>query len=190
MASLSKKKGNHNERNVAAAFEYWWGGIWKRMPMSGGLRWNAGIFTYGDIVPPENFRGILECKHYSDVQLDALLRVKKADKSGIKESYIACWWYEQLESDYQRALKETGHHFVKLLIWKQNNRQHQLVLDGAFWDKLVAVAGYTDDQPPQVNFMRIHIPGYQPIVNVVMSQFHSVFKASQFAQAADEFFGR
>ena len=119
MPSPSKTKGNHNETVVAEILTKWWGSPFKRMPTSGALRWKGAAFTYGDLITPEDFPFIVECKHYAKVDVDELLR-KDWDQG------LITWWWQQVLDDCKRYNTDTGKTLQPMLVWKANNRPHRI----------------------------------------------------------------
>ena len=126
MPSAGKKKGNTHESWMADALTKWYGQPFKRMPASGALRWKGASFVYGDILPPEDFPFIIECKHYKHVDLDEILRLDP------DRGYITWWYYSQLLSDVQRCREETGQSCTPMLLFKQNNRPVRIGLPSKF----------------------------------------------------------
>jgi hypothetical protein len=129
--SPSKVKGNKNERDVAKTLSSWWGEEFKRTPNSGALRWKGASWTYGDILPPESFPAVVECKHYSDIDLDEVIRCAPTD------SNILGWWRETTE-DAQRCYEETNVPAQPILVYKQNRVPRRIVIEAEF---LIALGG-------------------------------------------------
>ncbi len=125
MPHPSKNKGNSNERKIAEILTAWWGTEFKRTPGSGSLRWLGASWTYGDLLPPEDFLGSVECKHYKSIDLDEILRTAPT------ENNILGWWREARE-DSNRCYQETGIWVQPILIYKQNYRPFRLVLEADF----------------------------------------------------------
>lgn len=109
-----KLKGNAFEREVARRLTAWWGKPFHRSPNSGALRWNGDLWTYGDLVPPEEANLIVECKHYATLDLASLLF--NGDTCPI------LGWWKQLQEDVQRAEKELNRPLIGLLVMKANHR--------------------------------------------------------------------
>lgn len=129
MPSKSKTKGNTAEREVAKALSEWWEEDFKRIPNSGALRWGGASWVYGDLLPPETFPGIIESKHYAEIDLDGLLRLKAGDGNPIG------WWL-QVASDVKRCHDDTGLALQPILIFKANRRARRLVIEECFFKKL------------------------------------------------------
>lgn len=119
----SKKKGAVNEVMIAEQLSAWWGKPFKRMPASGALRWKGAAFTYGDLLPPEDFPCIVECKHYKFVDLDEI--IGKDPKKG----YVTWWWYDQVWADVARCHVETGRKLWPMLVFRSNQKKPRVVLD-------------------------------------------------------------
>lgn len=128
-----KEKGNEYEREVSAILTEWWDSSrfeFARTPNSGALRWNGISWTYGDILPPEDFLAIVECKHYKEIELDEVLRCKPTEKN------VGGWWREVL-ADAQRCYDETRYPAQPLLVYRKNYwRTHRLVLESDFFGAL------------------------------------------------------
>lgn len=131
MPSPSKRKGNSNESAVAKALSAWWGESFRRTPNSGALRWMGASFTYGDILPPESFPAVVECKHYGHVDLDEMIRCAPTPHN------ILGWWQETSDDAY-RCYKETGIPVQPILVYKQDRRPRRIVLEAEF---LIALGG-------------------------------------------------
>ena len=131
LPSSSKQKGNRNENAVAQALSDWWGAPFKRTPNSGGLRWKGASFTYGDILPPESFPAVVECKHYENVDLDEMIRCAPTPHN------ILGWWKETSDDAY-RCYTETGLPVQPILVYKQNRRPWRVVIEAEF---LIALGG-------------------------------------------------
>lgn len=113
MPSKSKTKGNSHERNVAKILTQWWGEEFKRTPGSGFLRWQNSVWTYGDLLPPESFIGVIECKFYKENNLNILL-------TGTPQENNILGWWEQAVGDSERCYLETQIKAPPLLITKAN----------------------------------------------------------------------
>lgn len=89
----SKAKGNNFERQVAKRLSKLLGKEFTRVPCSGGLRWNNQEGIFGDIVTPEEFPFIIECKNRENWSFDQLMKkeCKEFDK-----------WCEQVVNDCTR----------------------------------------------------------------------------------------
>lgn len=139
MPSKQKQKGNAAERAVAQCLTDWWGEKFYRVPGSGNLRWKGAVWTYGDILPPESFPGILESKHYKKVEIDDILRCKSSDHN------ILGWW-AQVNNDVKRLFENTGITVEPLLIYKANYRPRRLCMRFRFFQNLdIGVSSITID---------------------------------------------
>ena len=126
MPSASKVKGNKNERDVAASLSAWWGEEFKRTPNSGALRWKGASWTYGDILPPESFPAVVECKHYEGVDLDEVIRCAPTPHN------ILGWWKETTADSY-RCYSETALPVQPILVYKQNRIPRRIVIEAEFF---------------------------------------------------------
>jgi len=116
--SKSKNKGNRFELDTAKTLSEWWGEEFRRMPNSGALRWGGAAFTYGDLLPPESFPAIVECKHHKEIDLSLILRGK---------SPVLDWWGQVID-DVARCAEETGYTLQPLLIFRANRWKSCLAL--------------------------------------------------------------
>ena len=126
MPSASKTKGNSFERDTAKRLSLWWGESFQRTPNSGALRWNGASWTYGDLLPPESFPAVVECKHYKKIDTDAIMRLKPGDGN------ILGWWLE-VQEDAGRCYQETRVVVQPLLVYKANSVPRRLVLEEEFY---------------------------------------------------------
>jgi hypothetical protein len=129
MPHASKIKGNSNERDVAKLLSPWWGEEFQRTPNSGALRWNGSTWTYGDLLPPETFPAVVECKHYKAINTDGILHLKPGADN------ILGWWLE-VQADSQRCYQETGRVVQPLLIYKANRVPRRIALEADFFTAL------------------------------------------------------
>jgi len=124
-----KHKGNTNERWAAQKLSDWWGSVFKRIPSSGALRWHGETDVYGDLLVPEDFPGIVECKHNKKFDLLALLSCKP------NKDNILGWW-EQVTSDVARAAQEQGYPRQPILIAKGNRTTPIIAVSNQFAQNL------------------------------------------------------
>ena len=123
--SKSKTKGNAAEREVAKILSAWFGEDFKRVPNSGALRWGGVSWVYGDLLPPESFPGIIESKHYAEIDFDGLLRLKATDHNPLG-------WWGQVVSDVVRCYGDTGLALQPVLVFKANRRPRRIALEERF----------------------------------------------------------
>lgn len=168
MPSAGKKKGNTHESWMAAALTEWYGQPFKRMPASGALRWKGASFVYGDILPPEDFPFIVECKHYKSVDMDEILRLDP------ERGYITWWYYNQLLPDVKRCLQETGQSCTPLLLYKQNNRPTRACMPTKFSTLLDG----------KLAFMSVSIPGRPSFLIADFGELLRLIKPSELVSAA------
>jgi hypothetical protein len=81
-----REKGNRLERPVAKLLQAWWGGSFRRSPLSGG--WDAERAP-GDILTPDDFPWVVECKNREGWDFYGL--VGGPEKRGPLE------WWDQVE---------------------------------------------------------------------------------------------
>lgn len=174
MPSRSKQKGNAAEREVAKILSAWFGADFKRVPNSGALRWSGVSWVYGDLLPPEGFPGILESKHYAEIDLDGLLRLKPTDANPLG-------WWGQVVSDVKRCYEDTGLALQPILIFKANRRPRRIVLEECFFRKL-----YRESPPlraiPYLALNRPEILGRVVIMD--LEQFLGIVEPESFVHAA------
>jgi hypothetical protein len=163
MTSKSKNKGNTHERDVADKLSQWYGDKFLRIPNSGALRWGGAAWVYGDLLPPEGFPYVMECKHYAEIIFEEVLGTKSSP-SGC--SRVSEWWYTQAVPDAERALRETGKKVLPLLLWKADYRPIRLSMDAGDYMRLEA-------HRKLVSVMTA-IPNRSPFVTVNMEEFLAV----------------
>lgn len=157
----SKKKGNANETWAAKKLTAWWGSDFKRIPTSGALRWNGITDAYGDLLVPEDFPGIVECKHNKKFELLAILTCKP------NKDNILGWW-EQVNEDVRRASKEQGFTREPILIAKGNRTT-----------PIIAVSSKLAQSLPQIK--QLQVPNL--FVVYALDDFLSSVKKAQFKDA-------
>lgn len=121
MPGKSKRKGNTFESRVVECLSAWWGEKFVRTPNSGALRWNNGIWTFGDLCPPNSFPCCVECKHHWEVDIDELLR------KHVSDARISWFWYFQTRPDSWRASGELNKTIHPLLVYRENVGKGQKV---------------------------------------------------------------
>jgi len=174
MPSKSKTKGSSAEREVAKLLSTWFGQEFKRVPNSGALRWGGASWVYGDLLPPESFPGIIESKHYANVDLDGLLRLKVQDSNPLG------WWL-QVVSDVARCYQDTGMALQPILVWKANRVPRRLVIEEAFFQKL-----YRESPPLMASrYLSLNHPEFLgKVVIVDLEEFLGIVEPEQFVRAA------
>lgn len=142
----------------------WWGGTFKKTPASGALRWGGAenYWVYGDIVPPENFPFVIECKNYTEICTDEIIR-KPAD-----QGRITYFWYYQTVVDAERATKELGRPFLPMLIYKINRMTNRIVIDERIW------LLFPEELRKQVPHLRCNVPGREPFVLSESTSFFAI----------------
>lgn len=110
-----KKKGNTAERVAAQTLSDWYGQTFKRIPSSGALRWGGITDTFGDLLVPEDFKAVVECKHRANFDLLACLTKKPAVDN------LNGWWIQAID-DALRCWKETGLPRAPILLAKGNRQ--------------------------------------------------------------------
>jgi len=121
MPNKNKAKGNAFERKVCELLMEVYGGTWRRSPTSGAFfggknftrlasaSMSQAMIDVGDIIPPENYEGIvIECKSRKDFAFNLLM-----SKSTELES-----WIDQALIDYDKF----EHSKVFLVIFKVNRK--------------------------------------------------------------------
>lgn len=109
----SKSKGNTCERWAATLLSEWYGQTFKRIPSSGALRWGGVTDHFGDLLTPEDFKAVIECKHRKNFDLLAVL-TKKPGKDNL------LGWIQQAVDDAKRCYTDLGVLKVPIAIMKGN----------------------------------------------------------------------
>ena len=135
MPAMSKNKERRHLAQVRPILDKWWGEEFVNVPASGALRWGGkgGHWTYADLVPPESFPFVVECKWHIEVDVDEILR-KDWD-----QGRITWFWYDCTIKATLRATEELGRHLHPMLIYRMNKMPNRLVLDLKFFNKLTAI---------------------------------------------------
>jgi hypothetical protein len=128
--SKSKRKGNSYETEISKLLTRWWGSQFRRIPNSGALRWKDSIWTYGDLLVPEDFKGLIECKHHHEVDLSEVLR------KGLDKGKITKWWFKQACVDAIRARNEMKISIEPFLIWKRDYTPSLFCMRNTFFRQL------------------------------------------------------
>lgn len=171
MGKKSKPKGNANEREIAKILSDWSGEQWHRIPNSGALRWGDGTWTYGDLLPPESWAIVVECKHYADVSVDALLGEKKLPP---EQAMIAKWWYEQTCDDAERCRRECNLvHVEPLLVFKKDYGRFRCAIRHDFYRGLGL----------DISKLVCSIPGHETFVLLDFVRFLEKVSPGQFPRA-------
>jgi len=102
----SRNKGVLFERKIAKMLSGWWGDTFSRTPLSGGWqkKREEGKRVRGDIITPDNFPFLVECKKRELWTLDNVS----------KHHFVPLRWYLTLE-------KECGNDKKPLLFFTKNN---------------------------------------------------------------------
>jgi hypothetical protein len=170
MTNKSKAKGNRNETNVAYYFTKWYGQEFRRMPTSGALRWNNHIWTYGDLLCPEDFLCCIETKTYNEVTIDAILT------HGIN-SYILYWWTTQCLKDAARASKALDKGIHPLLVWRKTRGKIKIAMDL----HLFACTPKIVDIPHII----VNYPPHRAIAALLLSDFFKHISPEDFRKATN-----
>lgn len=122
----SKQKGNNFERKVAKILTEKLGMEFNRTPSSGGLRWASDNNVYGDIVTPDDFPFIIECKNRENWSFDQLMKgeCKEFDS-----------WAEQVEGDCDRFQNNTLEYAYPLIIFTKNRMPIYIAYKNIIYDK-------------------------------------------------------
>jgi hypothetical protein len=142
MPSKSKSKGNKNEYLVRDLFTAWYGKPFVKAPNSGALRWNGIMWTYGDLIPPEDFPFVVEAKHYEELSCEEILGRRQRSRPGqpaLPPSFgtgkVEEFWYDQVKQDAARATSELGRPIEPLLVYKQDFRRPRICLDALLFQR-------------------------------------------------------
>lgn len=168
--AYAKARGRQGEQQLADKLGAWWKSEFHRMPASGALRWNGAFFTYGDLIPPEDFPAVIECKVRLQQAFDLL---KPAEHGWISETF-----YKQLWNDIVRAKKETGQSYLPILAYKiGRNAPWFIIMDARVFDK---IGKEVFDKFP---YMWIHYPSHWPIIMIDLKTFLANVTPEQFKKA-------
>lgn len=116
--AMSKRKGNHNERKLAAALRAWWGhGEWVRTPSSGGWatpQHREAFRACGDIMTTaEDFPFCVEAKKREKWFMDQLIHNEACQ--------VLDWW--------KQTKDETPPGLIPLLIFARNMVPQAVMFD-------------------------------------------------------------
>ena len=125
-----KAKGNKWESDAAKQFSIWHGQEWKRVPVSGALRWGNVSWTFGDLLPPVGVYACVECKHWHDISIDEMLGTQREGSGG---GQIVDWWTDQTVADAERASLEIGRHVEPFLLWKRDRVPPRICMGWPFF---------------------------------------------------------
>lgn len=164
----SKAKGKRNEVAVAEIFSKWWQKPFKRIPASGALRWKSSHWIYGDLVSPEDFNAMVECKSYNDVNTDAILQ------NGLS-SYILYWFLGQVRNDVTRAMDELKQNIHPLLVWRKNQGKQRIVMSSSLFE---ACPKHT-----LLKYLKVYYPPYEPLVIMLLNEFCEGIPKEEFKAA-------
>ncbi|TXH17529.1 MAG: hypothetical protein E6R03_03685 [Hyphomicrobiaceae bacterium] len=169
MTSKSKGKGNSHERDVAEKLSNWYGSKFLRIPNSGALRWGGAAWVYGDLLPPEDFPFVMECKHYAEIVFEEVLGTSQSP-SGC--SRVSEWWFTQAVPDAERAFKDTGKLVLPLLFWKADYRPIRMSMGAQEFLKLPGAS-------TKLVSVLTSIPHRAPFVTVNLEEFLAVVSPQQ-----------
>lgn len=127
MPSTGKAKGNRGEYAVRDILSEWWGESFQRMPTSGALRWSGVTWTFGDLLPPDSFKAMVECKNSKPFNQSLV--------NGSK-SWITYWWKNQVWVDLLRARANTSLQIQPCLTWKMDGGPWHICLDGCAIERI------------------------------------------------------
>lgn len=121
-----------HETEVAGLFTKWWGAPFARTPNSGALRWNGSIWTFGDVLPPDDFPGVLECKRRKVIDwhriIDPALDVKHKD-------HPLSWW-TQAQEDAARAYTATRRPVQPIVLCKTIRKRNRIFIESDLYAAL------------------------------------------------------
>ena len=130
----SRTKGNEYENHVAKKLSKWWGDTrsFRRTPSSGA--WDRGRAA-GDLVRPDGFRYIIECKKHEGWEISQLL---SAEKSLIEE-----WWAQ--------AVGETPAGHRTLVIFSKNHHPDFVMMSARSFARFQAQCGLSKIEYFKIN---------------------------------------
>ncbi len=107
---LGKQRGNTHERNTAKWLSEWWGGEFRRTPMSGGF----DVSKIFDVMPMNkraaNFPCGVECKANSSIVLETLFRCNRSS------SLFDDFW-EQVRNATKKYKKKMHKQLIPMLVF-------------------------------------------------------------------------
>lgn len=157
----SRPKGAKYELVIAKVFMKWFGGIWRRTPLSGGWAKGEGFDVPGDLVCtiPQPFH--VECKNREGWDLtDLITGINPRGSISIVE-----WW--------KQSMRECPKGKVPLLIFRRNHlADNLLMMKEEDFIKLGDIAGFTEFMP---HFkLWLEVDGYTgPLVICTLTDFTS-----------------
>lgn len=115
----SRVKGSSYERKIALGLMGWFGGVWKRTPLSGGWSKGSDYGVSGDLVCTLKNPFHIECKHREQWQLDDLITGTRA-----RGTCSLMDWWEQACREAPRSPKKKW----PILIFHRNRGGHFVML--------------------------------------------------------------
>lgn len=135
--SKSKSKGYRGESEVAEMLSSWSRREFRRVPSSGALRWSGTQYwTWGDIVPPEDFFFVIETKNHRVFDLDEVLRKTPGNAK------LTYFWYEQTVESAARASAALCRRVRPMMFYKQTRLPWMVVLDMEVFNALLQHPGF------------------------------------------------
>lgn len=127
-----KAVGYRHETEVARLLTEWWGASFARTPNSGALRWNGLTWTFGDLLPPEDFPAVVECKRRKGIQWHYLF---DQDRKITPEHHPLSWW-QQSQDDATRCYTETKRVVQPIVVCKTIRRPNRIFIEADFYAAL------------------------------------------------------
>ncbi len=128
-----KEISYRHETEVAKIFSEWWGSEFARTPNSGALRWNGAIWTFGDVLPPDDFPAVIECKRRRAGIAWHRLIEPDLDVNG--SDHPLCWW-QQAQDDAMRAYEATRRPIQPIVVCKKYRGHNRIFLEADFYAAL------------------------------------------------------
>lgn len=168
---MPKNKGvsYRHEFEVAALFSTWWGKPFHRIPNSGALRWNDRVWTFGDVLPPEDFPAVIECKRRKLIEYHRL--IDPALDQEHKDHPLS--WWTQAQDDASRAYEGTGRPVQPLVICKTIRKPNRIFLEA---DLFTALGGRKLGLPA----LWVTIPSHPPFVILDLATFFGAVDRESF----------
>ena len=158
----SRAKGCNFELQVAKLVQAWYGGTWKRTPLSGGWSKGKGDFDVaGDLVCDLKHRLHVECKFHNKFYVEDLITGIRARGT----TSILMWW-EQATREAAKSYGEKPRN--PLLIFKRNLGPVCIMMTEKFFNRLDKLGGGLGTLLPQLRH-RIETGKYGNGPVVIMS---------------------
>lgn len=134
----SAAKGNKFEADVAAAISaalYDRPDVLRRTPTSGAMATFWPFDIYPAKVDEDKFQFGFECKNRENWDLEDLLRHKRSEHGGRRDTYILDWW-DATVADSERYFEKFKLAKAPVLIFRKNRSRPLVLLESEVWKTL------------------------------------------------------